>query len=84
MREQQQVHNHKLNNDLADQIIQTHPQSPKKKLDRLNKQKLDYEQKRIKSVVNEANIAGRQSVRNLLQIYTPDVKPLEKSQTKFT
>lgn len=63
------------NDGLATQIMSARVP---KKLDHRERQKLDHEKKRIQSLVNEGNIAGRQSVRNLLQIYTPNVEPLAR------
>ena len=34
----------------------------------------NYETNMVRNLVNETNVAGRQSVRNLLQIYTPKVR----------
>lgn len=34
-------------------------------------QRRNYEQKRFKSLLNESNAFGKQSVKNLLQIYSP-------------
>jgi len=44
------------------------------KLDRRDQKALNYENSQLKDLVSETNVAGRQSVRNLLEIYTPQVQ----------